>query len=433
MGTEGRNMYELAKELFPICRSITGEGVRETFQILKRQEKDLKVFEIPTGEPVFDWKIPKEWNIRDAYIENESGEKMVDFKKNNLHVLGYSTPVNKYLSLDELKEILYTLPEQPEAIPYRTSYYKERYGFCLSENQKNTLKEGRYHIVIDSELKAGSMTYGEMIIPGDTEKEILLSTYICHPSMANNECSGPSLAISLSKAIKRMKKRKYTYRIVFVPETIGAIAYLSRNLEYLKKHVEAGFVLTCVGDDRAYSMIESRYGDSLADKALETILQQRGRTYKRYSYLERGSDERQYCAPGVDLPVCTFCRSKFGEYKEYHTSLDNMEILSPEGFQGSFDVMMDVILALEYNEFYQVTCLCEPQLGARGLYPDMNISGKDGLKEIMAVRDMIGYADGRNDLFDLSSRIHVPVRQMIPYIDQFLENGLFRIVRKENK
>ena len=419
-------MYQLAEKMFPICRSITGNGVRDTLEILKTIYDDIKIYEVPTGTQVFDWKVPKEWNIRDAYIENSVGEKIVDFKQSNLHVMGYSLPVNKIVSLDELKQIVYTQTNQPDAIPYVTSYYKERYGFCMSQNQKNTLKEDKYHIAIDSELKDGSLTYGEIIIPGETTEEVFLSTYVCHPSMANNELSGPAVAVHLAKWLTKLEKRRYTYRIIFIPETIGSITYLSCNLEQLKQNVVAGFNLSCVGDNRTYSYVASRYGNTLSDKVAKNVLLHHYPKYKAYTFLERGSDERQYCAPGVDLPVCAICRSKYGEYPEYHTSKDDLNLISEEGLYGAYEVYKQCIMGLEYNYRYKINCLCEPQLGKRGLYP--TVSQKDKYGEIKAMTDFIAFADGTNDLIDISNIIGVPVKKILPLVKQLLDCKLLNII-----
>ncbi len=421
-------MYELAVRLFPICRSITGEGVRETLKILS-EIHPITLSEVPSGTKVFDWTIPKEWNIRDAYIQNGSGKKILDFKENNLHVLGYSTPIDKIVFSEELIQCIYTQPDQPDVIPYVTSYYKERYGFCMSENQKKEIIGGgvqQYHLVIDSTLKEGFLTYGEIIIPGETNQEIFLSTYICHPSMANNELSGPCLAVYLAKWLKGLKKRRYTYRIIFIPETIGSITYLSSHLSELQKNVIAGFNISCVGDDRTYSYISSRYGNTLADKVAKNVLLFHYPEYKSYSFLQRGSDERQYNAPGVDLPVCAVCRSKYGEYPEYHTSADNLDLISPSGLSGAFSVYQKMILALENNYRYQVTCLCEPQLGKRGLYP--TVSQKGSYDAVKAMTDFLAYADGRNDLIDISSIIHVPVEDLIPIAEKMMKTGIIRVV-----
>ena len=426
-------MYNLAKELYPICRSITGPGVRETLSILadyimcNNEDGGGTKFEIcnvPSGTKVFDWTVPKEWIIRKAYIENKEKKRIIDFKDHNLHVLGYSIPVDRWVDLEELKEYIFTQPEQPDVIPYVTSYYKERYGFCMSENQKKSLRPGRYHMYIDSDLVEGNLTYGEMVIPGESEKEVFISTYICHPSMANNECSGPALSAELIRFVLSMKRRRYTYRFVFIPETIGSITYLSKNLPYLKEHMLAGFNLSCVGDERDYSIIESRYGDTLADRVLKNVLSCQEK-YTNYSFLERGSDERQYNAPGVELPVVCFCRSKFGEYPEYHTSADDMSLITPEGFKGSYEVMSQVILALEYNDCYRIKVLCEPQLGKRGLYP--TISQKGSYDEVRAMTDFIAYADGRNDLIEISNLIKVPLKDLIPIAEKLIQNGLLEI------
>lgn len=410
-------MYELCERLFPICRSITGDGVRKTLQMLVEvYGNEINIHEVPTGTKVFDWTVPKEWNIKEAYIENSKGQRVIDFKNNNLHVVGYSLPVDKFVDLQKLKSVVYTQPDQPDAIPYVTSYYKECYGFCMSQNQLDKLPEDTYHIVIDSELKEGSLTYGEIIIPGDTEEEVFLSTYICHPSMANNELSGPVVATFLAKWLNLLVKRRYTYRIIFIPETIGAITYLSKNLQYLKEHVIAGFNLSCVGDNRTFSYVESRYGDTLADKAAKNVLSFYYPDYKTYSFLKRGSDERQYNAPGVDLPVCAICRSKYGEYPEYHTSKDNLELISPEGLLGAYEVYQQCILSLENNYSYKINVLCEPQLGKRGLYPTTSQKGTYDAVKVMI--DFIAYADGSNDLIDISNIIGVPVNELLTVIEK---------------
>ena len=424
----GQRMYDFAGRIFPICRSISGEGVRETLRMISDElAKDgakLTVYEIPSGTPVFDWVVPREWVIRQAYIENGSGERIVDMKANNLHVMGYSIPVDRWVELEELKQYVYTQPDQPDVIPYVTSYYKDRYGFCMSENQKNSLANGRYRMYIDSELTGGSLTYGEVVLPGESSEEVFFSTYVCHPSMANNECSGPALLSELICFLCTLEHRKYTYRCIFIPETIGSITYLSKNLDHMKKHVIAGFNLSCVGDDRDYSIVESRYGNTLADRVLKNVLKFRG-AYTEYSFLDRGSDERQYNAPGVELPVVCFCRSKFGCYPEYHTSADNMGLVSPAGFQGSYEVMVQVIRAIEYNAKYRINVLCEPQLGKRGLYPTVSQKGSYGA--VKAMTDFIAYADGKNDLIEISERIGVPIYRLIEIVKKLRDNHLLEV------
>lgn len=416
----GEAIYNLAKDIFPICRSITGEGVRDTLKILDQYVFEnsgyhFNIVEVPSGTTVFDWTVPKEWRIRKAYIEDESGKRIIDMKNNNLHVLGYSTPIDTWMELSEMKKYIYTQQDQPEAIPYVTSYYKERFGFCMSENQKNSLPEGRYHLVIDSELFDGSLTYAELVLPGTEDDEIMLTSYICHPSMANNECSGPALLCELINYVSALEHRRYTYRFVLNPETIGSITYISKNLDHLRKHVKAGIVLSCVGDEGDYSIINTRYGDTLADKSLISVLASRT-GFKQYSYHDRGSDERQYNAPGVDVPVVGYCRTKYGMYPEYHTSADDMSFISHIGLQGSYDVLTEWIDDIECNQYYKINVYCEPQLGKRGLYP--TISKKGSYDGILAMRDFIAYADGTNDLFDISNIVGVSAHDLIDIIDK---------------
>ncbi len=418
----GNEMYELARELFPLDRSLTGDGVRRTLAVLKRELPEMTVHEVPSGTEVFDWTVPKEWAVRQAYIEDEKGNRIIDYKDLNLHVMGYSTPVDRWVDLEELKKYIYVQKGQPDAVPYVTSYYVQRYGFCMSEKQKDALLPGRYHMVIDSELFDGSLTYGELMIPGKEEKEILISTYVCHPSMANNELSGPVLAVALAKKIAAQTNRKYTYRFIWIPETIGSITYLSEHFEYMKKNTAAGFVLSCVGDDRTFSYVPSRDGNTLADRAARNVLSFYYPEYKRYTYLDRGSDERQYNAPGIDLPVCVVCRSKYGEYPEYHTSLDDMNFISPEGLQGAYEVYERILNALEYNDFYRIKCLCEPQLGKRGMYP--TVSRKGAYDVVKSMVDFIAYADGKRDLIAVSDLIRVPIDQLIPIINKLTEADL---------
>ena len=421
----GQDMMALATRIFPICRSITGDGVRQTLTILQEYCKELTIHEVPSGTKVFDWTVPDEWNIMEAYIETEQGERIIDFKDNNLYVVGYSYPMDQWLDLEELKKYIHTLPEQPELIPYVTSYYKARSGFCMSQRQLEGLKPGKYHAVIKSSLNPeGSLTYGEILIPGtiEPEKEIFFSSYVCHPSMANNECSGPSVVIALADYIKRIQQRRYSYRLILIPETIGSITYLSRHLEEMQQRIIAGFNLTCVGDDMQYTIVHSRYADTLADKVLTNVLKYRGRGYKECSYLERGSDERQYCAPGVDIPLCTFSRTKFYDYPEYHTSGDNLELISAEGLEGAYEVMTECIEILEYNRFYQITCLCEPQLGKRGLYP--TVSKKGVYDEVRKLQDFILYADGKNDLIDISNIIEYPAIRLLDMVKKLRDNDL---------
>lgn len=428
--THGQRMYQRAEKLFPICRSLTGNGVRETLRIIGEELLELNMFEVPSGTQAFDWTVPDEWNIKDGYIESEDGKRFACFRESNLHIVGYSEPVDKTVPLEELKKYIYVQEDQPDVVPYVTSYYKRRFGFCMSKNERDSLPSGTYRMHIDSTLKPGSLTYGELIIPSTEgqmpEQEIFLSTYICHPSMANNELSGPSVAVELAKWLYTLKKRRYAYRIIFIPETLGSIVYLSRNLSALKERVIAGFNISCVGDDRAYSYVASRKGNTLADRIALNVLGYHTDNFLRYSFLQRGSDERQYNAPGVDLPVCAICRSKYGEYPEYHTSADDLTVISPEGLQGAFDVYRKCILGLEYNRFYQVTCLCEPQLGKRGLYPTESYKGS--ANAVRTMMNLIAYADGTMDLIDISNQIHAPIDELIPIVERLVDEKLLKIM-----
>lgn len=420
---EGEKMHKLAQRLFPICRSITGNGVRETLHILK-EEIPIEIYEVATGTKVFDWTVPKEWNISEAWIKDSKGNKIIDFIKNNLHVVGYSVPIDAKMSLSQLQEHLYSLPKQPNAIPYITSYYEERWGFCIQNMIREKLTEDNYHVCIKSSLMNGSITYGELIIPGKSEKEIFISTYICHPSMANNELSGPVIATHITKWIQ-IQPRTYTYRIIFIPETIGSLTYLSKNIDLMKKNIIAGFNITCAGDDRAYSYLPSRNGSTLADRVIHRVLKKRHPDFKSYSFLDRGSDERQYCSPGIDLPVVSIMRSKYGEYSEYHTSLDNLSLITPTGLQGSFDILQECIEIIENNPRYQATFLGEPQLGKRNLYSTLSRIGNIQHNSKFYL-NILTYADGTNDVEDLTELLHASKDDIVIAIKVLLDENLLR-------
>ena len=422
----GIEMHRWATYLFPICRSLTGDGVRQTLAYLKNLVPELVVHEVPSGTKAFDWVVPDEWNPREAWIEDEAGNRVVDFANNNLHLLGYSEPVDEWMTLDELQPHLHSLPEQPTAIPYVTSYYKRRWGFCLAQQQRETLRPGRYHVVINATLAPGSLTYGEVIFPGREKKEIFLSTYVCHPSMANNELSGPVVAAALARLVASWADRRYTYRFVFVPETIGAILYLSRNLEEMKRNTVAGFVLTCVGDDRAYSFLRSRNGDTLADRVAKRCISEHAPQHVEYSYLDRGSDERQYCSPGVDLPVVSLMRTRYNSYPEYHTSLDDLALVTPSGLAGAYALYEKTLRALESRQVYKSTVLCEPQLGKRGLYPDLSTRGS-GLESRM-MTNVLSYADGTRDVTEIAESIGSTVEKVTETAKKLSDAGLLEIV-----
>jgi aminopeptidase-like protein len=423
----GDVMYGWARDLFGFCRSLTGPGVRETLSYLTDLTPGLTTHSVPSGTEAFDWSVPEEWTIREAYIEDESGTRILDFNENNLHLVGYSVPIDQWMDLEELDAHLHSLPDQPDAIPYVTSYYSRRWGFCLSHKMRQSLEAGRYRAYIDSDIKSGIMNYGELIIEGDTKEEVLLSTYICHPSMANNEISGPVVTTALAQWLTSLINTRYTYRIVFVPETIGSIVYLSHHFQQLRESMVAGFVVTCVGDDRTYSFLPSRKGTTLSDRVAEHVLHHMVEGYDRYTYLERGSDERQYCSPGIDLPVCSIMRSKYGTYPEYHTSLDNLDLISPAGLEGSFRVLQRVIKVIEENYYYRAVFPCEPQLGKRGMYP--TLSKKGSADEHRLLMDVLAYADGEMDLIDLANCLGEDVTALLPVIKKLRKAELLNRLR----
>ena len=423
----GNEIYNFARELWPLNRSLTGDGVRETLKKISNHLPNLNIYSIPTGTQVFDWIIPKEWKVRSAYIISPSGKKICDFSSNNLHLVGYSVPYTGSLRLNDLKKKLYTLPEQPNAIPYVTSYYEERWGFCISHNDFKSLEEGEYKIKIDTELIDGELNYGEVIIPGKSNKEIFLSTYICHPSMANNELSGPSVLTYLSKWLMELEKTNYTYRIIFVPETIGSIAYLSKNFEEMKKNIIAGFNVSCVGDNRAYSYIPSRKGGTLSDEIAKHVLKWIDKSYLSYTWFDRGSDERQYCAPGIDLPIASILRTKYGEYPEYHTSLDNFDnVVTAEGLNGGYWAIRKALELIEKNKKFKVTVLGEPQMSKRDLYNTLSV--KSDNNKVRRMMDFISLCDGETSLLDIADQLNIPAWELYQLIDKL--ESLKLIVKK---
>jgi len=395
----GEEMHSFARLLFPICRSLTGDGVRQSLKLIQELLPELTVHEVPSGTQAFDWTVPDEWNIRTAYIEDPSGKRIVDFATHNLHVVGYSTPVDTTLTLDELQQHLHSLPDRPDVIPYVTSYYKRDWGFCLTHALRKTLSPGNYRVVIDADLAPGSMTYGDLVIPGKSTDEVLFSTYICHPSMANNELSGPVVATFLAQWISSID-RHYTYRFVFVPETIGTVVYLSKLLDHLKRHVSAGFVMTCCGDEGQFSYMPSRTGLTYADKIARRVLSRHKPDFVSYSFLQRGSDERQYCSPLVDLPVASVMRSKYHVYPEYHTSADDLNFVTAKGLNETLAIYAEMVATIERNELYTAVVHGEPQLGKRGLYP--NTGGQVDQGAVSATVDLLAFADGTNDLEDIA-------------------------------
>lgn len=417
----GKAMHELISVLFPITRSITGNGVRETLSIL-RQHIPLQVREVPSGTQVFDWTVPNEWNIRTAYVKNSAGEKIIDFMKNNLHVLSYSSPVSKTVSLSELKEHLFTDPLHPDWVPYRTSYYAENWGFCVSHAQYTGLQEGDYDVVIDSSLESGHLTYGEYFIPGATSREILISTHICHPSLCNDNLSGIVLAVYLAKQVALLPRR-YSYRFLFIPGTIGSITWLSLNEKRLPM-IKHGLVAACLGDPGKFTYKKSRQGNAEIDRAVAHVLRSSGRDYEVQEFIPFGYDERQYCSPGIDLPAGCLMRTPHGRYPEYHTSADSLEFVRPECLSESLSLYQSVLDLLENNRRYiSLNQKCEPQLGKRGLYDA--IGGQQGRKERqLAMLWVLNLSDGQNTLLDIAERSGLAFTMIRDVAEILVENRL---------
>jgi aminopeptidase-like protein len=398
-GNIGLKMQQLMAEVYPICRSITGNGFRETLQAVHRQIP-LEVHEVPSGTPVFDWAVPKEWNIRDAYIKNSRGERVVDFQKSNLHVLNYSSPIKTKLSLAELKPHLFSLPEHPDWIPYRTSYYAERWGFCLTHNQLLALKDDVYEICIDSTLQDGHLTYGEFFLRGQSSDEILISCHACHPSLANDNLSGLALTTFLARHLDKAQTR-YSYRFLFIPGTIGSITWLARN-ENRVANIKHGLVITCVGDVGKLTYKKSRHGDAEIDRAVAQVLKHSGQDHEILDFTPYGYDERQYCSPGFNLPVGCFMRTPNGRYPEYHTSADNLDFVKPASLEDSFEKCLAILAVLEGNRIYlNLNPKCEPQLGKRGLY--QTIGGQTDARQFeLAILWVLNLSDGAHSLLDIA-------------------------------
>lgn len=415
----GEELFAFAREIYPICRSITGCGVRETLGAIGKHI-ELEVHEVATGTPVFDWVIPREWNICAAYIRNEQGETIVDFAQSNLHVMSYSVPVRQRISLSELKNHIYTLPDQPDLIPYRTSYYADNWAFCMPHRLLESLKDGIYEVVIDSSLTNGSLTYGEYLHRGEEENEILLSAHVCHPSLANDNCSGIALLTHLAKRISKLRTR-YSYRFVFAPGTIGAITWLARNEKNCDR-IESGLVLSMVGDGGGPTYKKSRRGNGKIDRAFCHVLSHCGQTPTIVDFSPYGYDERQYCSPGFNLPVGLFQRSKFGEIPQYHTSADNLDFIAPNHLALSYRLVVEAFDVIENDAIYSNTIAkCEPQLGRRGLYGAIG-GDKDAAAANMAMLWILNLSDGTHSLLDIAERANLPFA-LIRRTAQLLHNS----------
>lgn len=401
----GQEMYDLMVRLYPINRSITGNGVRETLEIIQ-EYIPLHINEAPTGTQVFDWVIPDEWNVRDAYIKNSRGEKVVDFQKSNLHILNYSVPVHEKMGLNELKKHLFTLPEYPEWIPYLTSYYNEKWGFCMPHNQFLSLPDDVYEVKIDSTLEPGFLTWGELYLPGETDEEILLSCYLCHPSMCNDSLSGVVLLSLLGKVLMQLE-RKYSFRLLFIPETIGAITWLNQNEDKVKK-IKCGLVATCVGDPGPSTYKRTRQANHYLDKIVEKVLADSGEPYELLDFFPMGSDERQFSSPGFNLPVGSLMRTPYARFPQYHTSADSLDFVGPTYLANSYQKYLQVLHILESDNYYlNLNPKCEPQLGKRGIY---NLIGgqKSGRDFDFALLWVLNLSDGQNSLLDIASRSGMP-------------------------
>jgi len=419
----GKEMYQLMSELYPICRSITGNGVRETLGKIKRIVP-IEVHEVASGTKVFDWTVPKEWNIKDAYVKNSKGEKIINFKKSSLHILNYSVPIQKKVSLRELKEHLFTLPEHPDWIPYRTSYYSENWGFCISHNQFIKLEEDTYEVCIDSSLGKGHLTYGEYYIKGEIPDEVLISTHICHPSLCNDNLSGIVLATSLAKYLSQASLR-YSHRFLFIPGTIGSITWLCLNEPKVSK-IKHGLVVVCVGDSGGFTYKKTRQRDADIDKVVAHVLKHSNNDFEIIDFFPYGYDERQYCSPGFDLPVGCLMRTPHGQFPEYHTSADNLDFVKPENLAISFSTYLAVLNILGNNKKYlNQNPKCEPQLGKRGLYH--KIGGHDDSKAFqLAMLWVLNLSDGKNSLMDISERAKLEFDLIKEVADTLAKHGLLK-------
>jgi len=420
----GEDLHRFAARLYPICRSITGEGIRKTLGMIQEQIP-LQLVEVASGTPVFDWVVPKEWNIRDAYIKVPGGDRVVDFQRSNLHVLNYSSPIRATMPLSALRPHLFSLPEKPEWIPYRTSYYKENWGFCLSHNQMQALEDREYEVCIDSSLEEGHLTYGECILPGRSAEEVLISCHACHPSLANDNLSGLAVATFLARLLSG-DDLQYTYRFLFIPGTIGAIAWLARNQETADA-IRHGLVLTCLGDPGGFHYKKSRRGDAEIDRAAAHVLAHHAEAAEILDFSPYGYDERQYCSPGFNLPVGCLMRSVWGTFPEYHTSADNLEFIRPAALAESFRICTAILDVLETNQTYRsLNPYCEPQLGKRNLYP---AGGGEAIqREISARLWVMNLCDGEHSLLDIAQRSGLPFSMIRDAAELLHASGLLEAV-----
>jgi aminopeptidase-like protein len=418
----GCEMFRWITDLFPINRSITGTGVVHTLDYFRKILPNLVVGSVASGYRACDWTVPDEWSVEEAYIESLDGVRIVDFKDNNLHIVGYSVPINAIVDNSELQLHLHSLPDQPSAIPYVTSYYERTWGFCVTENVRQTMQDSEYRCVITSHLRPGHLHYADLVVEGDTKKEIVFSSYICHPSMANNELSGPALLTAIARVVQSFDNRKYTYRFILAPETIGALVYIEKMGTCWPKDVVGAFNLTCVGDNNRYSFLPSRSGATYIDKISRFALDDLNINYEEYDFTTRGSDERQYNSPLVDISTVSLMRSKYHTYEEYHTSLDDLTFISADGLQGSFDLHRHVINILESNFVPVCTVRGEPQLGKYGLYDSLSIKRKRTPSRDYL--NVLAYSDGEHDLVDICIRLDISYELCVGIATRLIEIGL---------
>ena len=423
----GERLHQFAAELFPICRSITGNGLRQTLALIQKRIP-LQINEVPSGTQVFDWTVPKEWNIKDAFIKDASGKRIVDFQKSNLHVLNYSAPIHATLPMAAIQPHLSAIPEHPDWIPYRTSYYKEDWGFCLSQNQLARMRDAEYEVCVDSTLADGSLTYGEYFLKGKSAEEILVSCHACHPSLANDNLSGITVATHLAQILSG-KELRYSYRFLFIPGTIGAITWLSRNRETAAR-IRGGLVLTCIGDKGAFHYKKSRQGSAEIDRAAAHVLRHAAPAAEILPFSPTGYDERQYCSPGFNLAVGCLMRSVWGTFPEYHSSADNLEFLDPVSLAESLSVCSEIINVMESNIYYRnLSPYCEPQLGRRGLYH--STGGRAPEAEINARLWVLNLSDGQNSLLDIAERSGLPFSSVHEAAELLHQNGLLAPIDKQ--
>jgi aminopeptidase-like protein len=423
--TAGEELYKLVAELYPICRSITGDGVRRTLEIVDREIGGLEVHEIPTGTQVLDWTVPREWNVRDAWVADAAGRRVIDFQASNLHLVGYSVPVRATMGLAELKEHLFSLPDQPDWVPWRTSYYAERWGFCASQRLVDGLPEGDYEVCVDTTLADGHLTYGEHLVEGRTDEEVLVSCHVCHPSLANDNLSGIAVATRLARRLAEGGQPRYSYRFLFAPGTIGAITWLAGNEDRLDR-VRHGLVLACVGDPGGFTYKRSRRGDAEIDRVVAHVLGRSGRPHQLVDFSPYGYDERQFCSPGFDLPVGSLSRTPYARYPEYHTSADDLDLVGPAQLQESLELCWEVVGVLEANRRYvNLSPKGEPQLGRRGLYG--SIGGRSDAEERqMAMLWVLNQSDGAHSLLEVAERSGLPFTLLAEVAATLEEAGLLR-------